>query len=159
MSGDELDRILDSALESYARGEPRPGLEGRVLARVAEARREPRFGWWGIAAVAAVCGGLVLAILLRNQPLPPPPGIVRLNPPAPTVRTATVTPAGRHRVRSLTLPKREQFPTPAPLTAQERAMLRFAEQFPKQALDVSAREEKPIAIPEIEIKPLDDGSD
>lgn len=59
------------------------------------------------------------------------------------------------------LPKREQFPTPTPLTAEERALLAFVEQSPRQAekvlADTRRRSEEPIRIEEIHIEPLPDG--
>ncbi len=39
-----LDRLLDGGLERMKSGEPRAGLEARILARVAAAR--PRFDWY-----------------------------------------------------------------------------------------------------------------
>jgi hypothetical protein len=56
------------------------------------------------------------------------------------------------------LPKPEQFPTPAPLTPEERVLMEFATRFPDQAKAAFTVSDKPISIPEIEIKPLDDGS-
>ncbi len=46
----EVDRCIDDLLNQYAKAEPRAGLETRVLARVAEARREPArsLRWWGV---------------------------------------------------------------------------------------------------------------
>lgn len=56
---DELDNLIDRALASYAPGEARPGLEGRVLAAVAAEGRSRvragigagRTGWTGFAGV------------------------------------------------------------------------------------------------------------
>lgn len=155
---DELDRILDDALGSYGDREPRPGLERRVLARVAAARPGRRLGWWWVAAGATACACIATGLLFRDQPVPPP-DLVRLEQPVPVFRVVAITPVVLRRAVRPALPKQEMFPAPAPLTAEERAMLQLAERFPKQALELTARQEKPIAIPEIEIKPLEDGSE
>jgi hypothetical protein len=56
---------------------------------------------------------------------------------------------------------REQFPTPTPLTDEERALLAFVAQSPKQAeevlADAKSRSSKPIEIKEIQLEPLPDG--
>jgi hypothetical protein len=59
----EIDRWLDDALSQYSKVDPRDGLEGRVLARLAEARREPtrKLHWWGALAFTTAA---ILAIAL-----------------------------------------------------------------------------------------------
>jgi len=64
----EIDRWLDDALAQYGKVEPRPGLEGRVLARLAEARREPtrKLRWWSALAFSAAAI-LVLGVVWRQR--------------------------------------------------------------------------------------------
>jgi type VI protein secretion system component VasF len=51
----EIDRWLDDALSQYSKAEPRAGLEGRVLARLAEGRQESsrKLPWWRVLAFTA----------------------------------------------------------------------------------------------------------
>jgi hypothetical protein len=56
------------------------------------------------------------------------------------------------------LPKREVFPTPSPLSSEERALLAYAKHPPKQLppeLTELGGPIKPIQIASIQIKPLD----
>jgi RNA binding exosome subunit len=59
------------------------------------------------------------------------------------------------------LPKLEVFPTLRPLTAEEQALVAFAEQAtPEQKKQVMEAEQHlgdPIAIAELKIRPLDEG--
>jgi hypothetical protein len=63
----------------------------------------------------------------------------------------------------LRLPKREQFPTPTPITAEERALLAFVAHSPKQAEvlweDAKSRTTEPLEIKEIHIEPLQNGGE
>src|SRR6266568_4065939 len=95
MGSDELDKILDSALSSYADEEPRPGLEGRVLNRIRASRDGHRFAWlrWPIAIPAFACF-LVLALTLWTKrdstpkPSKPTPTIAKAAPVSPTLSGA-----------------------------------------------------------------------
>lgn len=60
-----VDELLDASLRRYVQDEPRPGLEGRILAGVrskqqAERRRESLFWIVGMATAAAVVAMLVM---------------------------------------------------------------------------------------------------
>jgi hypothetical protein len=170
MGNDELDKILDSALASYSQEEPRPGLDGRVLNHIRAAGEVRRFAWlrWAMAIPALVCL-LVLALTFWSKrdliPRPPKPiptvakGLPVL-PVAPQITQLAITRPTPKRLPKR-LPKREQFPTPTPLTAEERALLAFVAHSPKQAEQALAamksRSVEPIQIAEIHIKPLQDG--
>jgi hypothetical protein len=47
------------------------------------------------------------------------------------------------------------FPTPVPLTGEERALLAFAVHAPDELIDLHRRMEEPIQIEEIKIAPLE----
>jgi len=67
-----VDELLDSALAQYAQAEPRPGLEGRLLARLRSEPDPAAFGWrWlPMAAAAAVVFAAVLYFAgSRESPL------------------------------------------------------------------------------------------
>ena len=57
------------------------------------------------------------------------------------------------------LPKLDVFPTPQPLTAEERALVAFAANAPKPELkavvDAQPQADAPLSIAAIEIQPLD----
>lgn len=95
----EMDRLLDQALASYAACEPRPGLTGRVLARVeseAKTRRPRWWGAWAFVAVSAVACVVVwpravepLQVLVRAPDVPMDAMVVRREAaPMPVVRVA-----------------------------------------------------------------------
>lgn len=138
MSGDELDRLIDRALDAYVAQAPPPGLEGRILLR---ARRDqaPRPGWWWAAGCAIAACALLsfLAVRTLNRPL----------------ETLAIHPVWRIEAPPPTspLPSPRRPPSRGPrLTPAQRALLKFVQQYPDQALEAFA---KP-AIDEISIPPL-----
>jgi len=140
-----LDSILDSALREYSNHEPRVGLEGRILRRVQSAPNARRLWPKLLPALAAIA--LAIAILHRDPPKTQPllPEISR------TVETPPPVFFQQPVVKRRKLPKRKPFAEPEPLTAEERALLRFVQSHPEQAreaLSLSAR------IEEITIEPL-----
>jgi hypothetical protein len=166
----DLDNVLDEALASYSHAEPDPSLRARIITR-AETHRPRRILW--PAAVALAAAALFVLFLLHptattpkhEPPVPriasaPPPAIA---PPAPT-RVATHPHAATAKRRNLTATRavahRDVFPTPAPLTAQESALLQFATQHPEQARQVLAAssaglvESAPLKIEPIRIAAL-----
>lgn len=68
---DELDRLLNATLASYAKVNPRPGLDQRILANLRSGQPVAHAWWhWGLAAaVAAIL--VVLALSLRSGWLHP----------------------------------------------------------------------------------------
>ncbi|HLY43527.1 MAG TPA: hypothetical protein VKR52_20105 [Terracidiphilus sp.] len=156
---DELDRLIDSALASYAGAED--GLEERVLAHVAEVapQRAARRLMWAVAFTLPLAACMLLLILMprwRGESAPNKGGgsgstiarnVQRVSPPPSEKRF----PALRQHVRSgsmnriasapwssdrrsathPSLPKLDVFPTPQPLSAEEQALLSFATQAPE----------------------------
>lgn len=124
---------VDSALmrlrESSPPPEPDAGWEARLLQQLQKETQPARHTWWRpwITAVglAATCG-ILLWLALPAIPGPPqqrawaPPAVYLPGPPAPEMARArrTVAPR-RHPVYS------SVFPTPTPLTEQERLLLRY----------------------------------
>ena len=130
-----VDELLAASLRHYAGGEPPSGLEGRVLAgvraRQEAARRRTAWAWAvGIAAAAAVVTLLVIA-WPRHQPAPMPltakapaslsaPAVTKITAPVqPTVARLSHRPAQPMRVDT----RPQQFPTPRPLSEQEKLLL------------------------------------
>lgn len=162
---DEIDDILSRGLSSYSDAEPLAGLEQRVLNRIASAPRDrsKSFLWWS-AAVTAVLGlSIFVAIGLRVEQRGGET-VARLHPPAAPHQnflSERMAPkpkaklAERRIQRPRSLQKQEQFPTPTPLTGEERALLAFAERHGTEAqkafADLRERNSQPIVIPPIEI--------
>lgn len=159
------DELLRASLRQYASAEPRPGLEGRVLAgvraRQQAARRRQAWAWAvGMAGVAAI---VTLLVIHWPRPQPPPspvaakapadlsaPAVAKVAPPMqPTLPHRPPRPAPPSRVDT----RPQQFPTPRPLSEQERLLLVYA-----QSLQGSSTASLPVADEnpghDLEIPPL-----
>ncbi len=161
-SKDELDRVMDGALAGYSLAEPPAGFETRIVSRVLMASRQRRRVGWALAAAAAAAI-LVVGIAVR-MPRHPVSKIVaaHMETPRPIEETRPAPPRPRmkwHKPRARFLPKLDQFPTPEPLTAEERALLALVERDANQARQVLAglqkRGDTLIEIQPIQIAPLD----
>lgn len=158
----------------------------RELAEHLRARRRWRVWAWAIPASTATL--IAVAALNWFVGIAPPPRITR--PTAPAVvsipgendgaccnvqraHTAPSTSLARDRIRRASahedraleatarpLPKQEVFPTPAPLSPEERALLAFATQAPpdvkKQVIEAQKHLGDPIEIATLKIRPLDE---
>ena len=185
-----VDELLDSALAHHRDAEPRAGLEGRILAHVRTAsqessRKKARKLWLAAAATAAVV--VLVAIHVANRshsPVPqtsqtanavtaaPPKEALKANvEPTPAARPAAKVIEPKPSARRETKPSRRiethhwpsQFPTPAPLSPEEKALVQYVRNTPPQVLaepilkpdfTVQRVEVKPLEIPPLEIKPL-----
>jgi hypothetical protein len=160
---DDLDRVLDAALAKYASVEPRPGLEQRVMANLSTAERDTQtlVRWvWGVAAALAivlVVAGIAWRSGRTSRPdiARHPPGIVSKHAPQESLaKTSEAMPAVRNRrVRRVirrernapqtmktlitSAPKSEQFPSPQPLSEQEKLLASYVERFPEHAVLVA----------------------
>jgi hypothetical protein len=152
-----MDEMLDSLLANYSSAEPRPGLETRILAnlREAEDKKAPQ-GWWNFkwlwaGVVAAVI--IVAAVLVngRHHVEPSTHVIVKTNQPAPQPVIQSHAPIApqetgkfhRRKPTALTLPQNATlalkdrpavFPTPTPLSEQERMMFTYLENTPQEII-------------------------
>lgn len=157
---DRLDRWLDGALRQNSIPEPRPGLEGRVLARIAAESKRHRTGksWAWIFATAS--GGALLVMIglgVGHHPAKTP------DPAAPLRSGNSVIAAVAHRSAPVSLrpvvgsrshrrrapaivstrkePKLEHFPSPRPPSQQELVLASYARRFPSEAALI-AREQR-----------------
>jgi hypothetical protein len=184
-----VDELLEASLKQYRGEEPRSGLEMRILAAVRTQERAARLRWLGWAV--AVCAGILVAIALTlhfarapHRQLTPS---AELSPKESGARRAPLqaakppAPAMASQQRALSGPPRpvagvrrvatrrsrpEQFPSPLPLTEQEKLLLAFLEKATEPDLvagtnetdvaPVSDLEISRIKIAALEIKPLDD---
>ncbi len=165
---DELDRLIDGALAGYSDAEALAGLEERVLNRVraARARRRRWFAWAAVAAVAAsvVVVGIVVRVE-RRLSVPKPAEVVKVAPAPASSAVMRPVERVRHVARRRqpgVLPKLEQFPTPTPLTAEERALLALARQDPEELgkfAEMERQSDAPIEVQPIRIAPLREDGD
>ena len=92
---DAMDRLIDGGLASYSNGEPRPGLEQRILSRVRTEDVRPRFPLlrWAlpIAALASLLAGI--ALWPHRAPAPGPPAAVQTAASELPAAVAPVEPA------------------------------------------------------------------
>jgi hypothetical protein len=155
---DDLDREIDAALAKFAFVEPRVGLEQRILANLrAEREHATEHSWWYWPALGAT-GALVITLSLvwrSERPMPDtaqrPTTTVRSEKKAGTrivannagsqahsaVPTSLNRPT-RHGVRRpqgiVALgPRLAQFPSSRPLSEEEKLLVCFVQEFPKEA--------------------------
>jgi len=168
---DALDRELDAALAKYAAVEPRAFLEERVLANLrAQPRQASAWGWWRWAAGGALAAvvAVVIVLALRTGKLVQQQ---IANHPAPAVESAKQQRSASQETRTIEQskvvvrtaerelrktgqrvdrgmvaggqPKLDQFPSPEPLSEQEKMLARYVQDFPEQAtLIAQARAEE-----------------
>ncbi len=186
-----VNELLDSALAQQRAAKPRPGLEGRILQRVhatASERSHGRKTWrlWAAAAATAVVAVLI-AIRVANRPHNPAPQISQagnavsavsptetlkaISKPSPATRPATKVVEPKRTARNEGKSSRRvethhwpsQFPTPAPLSPEEKVLVRYVQETPPEVLAASLfpqllesqpTEIKPVKISPIEIQPL-----
>jgi hypothetical protein len=169
----ELDRLIDTALSTYA--EPRAGIEARVLAHLSAQPARSRWLPWAIALPIAACLVLLLMIYPRHnrtepvrqaqhnaapQTQPAPPNSIAqaaqlpAHPPQPRVivaRAARTAPAQAP-------PKLDVFPTPHPLSSQEQALIRYVANIsePDRRAMATTQDQPitPLVIATIQIQPL-----
>ena len=147
--GDEVDRLLDAALKQYAAVQPREGLEGRILARMrSETAESASHAWWRWLTAAAAVAALALIITMALRPHARPQPMVAQHrsvalPAAKLAassqqRKAVQRPTRRvHAVADIqvpkALPKLDQFPSPQPLSEEEKLLASYVAVYPKQA--------------------------
>ena len=173
---DELDTILDQAIQSYSAAEPSPDLAGRILYQSKLHTAAPRRGWKLALAVALpLAAAVALAFVLLGQwTLSKPPATIASAPSTPSVAqpaktlVATAEPVQTHRkVRKAASHSTESGkswarPLPPPYSKEELALLNFVQQHPKEAAEIAEAqkqdtaplESQPITISQLEIKPL-----
>lgn len=174
----DIDQWLERALSQYGKVEPRAGLESRVLANLQAERNRivSRRRWWWAAGAIVAAAAIVAAVWLgeagrtKNPPTragssTAAPGEtarapVPQSPQQPIRHQAKATPGSRPRaraVRDLEVvqgPKRGQFPSPSPLSDQEKMLARYVQEFPHRAVllaraqtELRKRDELEMAAP------------
>jgi len=164
MTNDEeraVDRIIGEALARYVDVEPLAGIEARVLQRVhAESGR--RFGLWRWAVAAGIAAAVIAILISRPSKTPR----IERRAPVETARSVAPVPRVAPRIEVQRLRPRHRawrpFPTPAPISLQERALLALASApqpvrdalIEKPEVVVEPIQTKQISIAPLEIEPL-----
>jgi hypothetical protein len=181
----QLDELLDTMLSAYSAVQPRPGLEDRIRAGMREAAERPALPWWSwkwLWAGAAVAAALLLLMVWpgHHRPASAPANTVVHVPataqPVPQAQAgAAVAPveAAKHRPKlrvpprlqdaSLPLDRRPAvFPTPTPLSEQERLLLSYYARTPRKELIAQsqpdqkpeiAADESGLTVPDLVLVP------
>ncbi len=153
----QMHEMLGSLLAQYSLVEPRPGLEQRILANLSDTtRNEAVLPWWNFKwlwAGAAVAAAIVVAVLIagRGHPAAPIPTVVQTQQPAPPQTgmqrslpaTAGTIPANHRKMPVQRRPRNAElassqwpaiFPTPTPLSEQERLMFAYLANTPQEVV-------------------------
>ncbi|HSS96369.1 MAG TPA: hypothetical protein VLK33_05040 [Terriglobales bacterium] len=154
----KLDEWLDQALADYGHAEHRLGLESRILANLAEekARATRRTLWpWAFASIAVTLTVVVAFWSWLSTQKPRTPTKLANNKTVlpqkestvsteSIVRVSTPEPVKRGKPRQLAkapesekAPRLSQFPSVRELSTQEQLLVRYAREFPEQALAVA----------------------
>ncbi len=172
----QLDTILDRALNEYRDAEPLAGLEDRVMQRIQEQKaiRQTRGLRWAIAfGCAATLAFAIWLGLERRAPQTTAPSAIATTasvPPAPVqapsvavadtgANTSNRPKSARQPVSAIAQPALSAhvmpavFPSPTPLTAEERAFMLALQRDPP-AMPATSNADTAITIAKIEIKPL-----
>jgi hypothetical protein len=158
-----LDNMLDSLLATYSDAEPRPSLETRVMAQLrAEAGRKKSWKWslsriWAGAAAVAIVVMVLIARLEQPIELPHPPvwraDFSLLNQHSrpvvqiPGVMVRTRLPKTHQPGEKLAVvadQRFEVFPTPAPLSDQEKLLLKYLSATPRQEIVAQSHSDKAL---------------
>ncbi len=154
----KLDRWLDKALTDYGHEEPRAGLETRILANLAaeKAKTTRQTLWpWAFASVAVTLTVIVAFWSWENTQKPRTPTNLANNNTVLQQKESLVSTEAEVQISALAAVKRgkrrqftkvpepekaprlSQFPSVRELSTQEQLLVRYAREFPKQALEVA----------------------
>lgn len=173
----ELDRMIESALTSYSDAEPAIGMETRICARALTGRppRRTRFWLWMVPVPVFACAiVLVWAALLKphTRSMPRLQGRIASSgaeelshskTPEPRFAQDSHSTTLKHRpsriqpAPSEQLPKQDTFPSPAPLTAEERQLVALTRSWGSATTAVSGDTSidiAPLEIAALHIKPV-----
>jgi hypothetical protein len=159
----ELDELLDSLLAAYSDAQPRLGFRTRLLANLqAGTRFEVKVGggkrkWLCIGAAAATLAAILAIYFNRPPDLPGPPRVEV--PSMPTLRPHQVVVPFAKRLPTRIAPRETSvlavteirqpvFPTPMPLSGQERLLLRYLAGTPREEVLIQSRSDEPPEGPQ-----------
>jgi len=150
------DLALDAVLAKYTAAEPRVGLEERILANLrAERDRIPNRVWWRWAIAGVLAAIMIVGVTLTWRSAKPSQPTAANRPQSSlhesqkpgtevTVQDNTAQPHEHTPIRRATVrpprtavgeksPKLDQFPSPQPLSEQEKILASYVNQYPEHA--------------------------
>lgn len=166
----QMDEILDALLSNYSAVQPRPGLETRILANIRDVENSAKssqswgFKWiWGLAAACTVIIALAVLIGLNRKIATPtitsvaPPALVQTTQQRHLQTKMTVASAVNHSpkkhaqptIQSASLPINQRpdvFPTPEPLSEEEKLLVRYVTRTPREELMAQSRPFEPFRL-------------
>lgn len=167
----QIDQMLDSLLASYSSVEPRPGLETRILANLRDsARRKESHEWWQlkwiwVGAATATVAIIIDAVLINGgrHVAPPTNVMIKTSQPAPQPEIQSNVPIAHEKAAMIhhhhpPLPKQKQnvalalkerpaiFPTPSPLSEQERLLLSYYSRTPREEMIAQSHPDAPPVV-------------
>lgn len=179
-----LDEYLNDALAQYGKGEPRPGIENRILStlRAEEARAVPphRWKWMALAACSAVAILVFIAIGFNERRTQQPVIVIQQSVPtnavphvahegaqhldkepqlSSPVRLATRSRKHEAQRSGSAVRKQAQFPSPKPLTEQQKLLLAYLRNTPEDELLTVVKKENDysdLRIVDLRVQPLSD---
>ena len=141
MGNSKIDEILNRALSGYVDAEPLAGLDQRIVRRVQtfQPRRKPIY--FGLAAFSSLLALLAVSLLevgnrstthqhtpnalpVSNQ-VAQVAGQTQINLKPRSMARPRLRGVARAKPLHRLVPKQEQFPSPSPITAEERALVAF----------------------------------
>ena len=171
-----VNELLEASLKQYRGEEPRSGLEMRILAGVRTQEGAARLRWlgWAVAVCAGILAVIALTLHFARAPVRQPTPSASLPQPATTQPALPMVsrqqlllsprrPADGVRRVATRRSRPEQFPTPLPLTQQEKLLLAYFNKAAPAGSVPGAYGNTPdgleiprIKIAALEIEPLDD---
>jgi len=160
----QLDQFLDQMLAEYGKAEPRVGLENRVLAKLEREGIAGRRRWWWLLGTVSATALVAAVVWMGSRPrdhqanfqaggnsvrITPAPATSAREGLASGISVAQAIPSAKSRqaMRAIrphageqgarATPKLDQFPTPAPLSEQERILARYVSEYREQAVLVA----------------------
>jgi hypothetical protein len=151
---DKTDALLDAALATYSAGEPRLGFEQRVVHRIrSDSRRRALVRSLCLAPAPLAVTVWIVAGLFR------PVELRFAVPPAPAAAALQSAAAARMVPRTVERPRparRPVFPSPSPLTEEERALAALVAARP-DLIPAMGAETAPLLVEPLQITPLEGG--
>ena len=160
-----LDELLDRSLSNHVKAEPLMGLEQRILAKLAHEQAEPvpsfslSWRWAGVMATVVLVGVMAWVVnrdgRQSTQPQTTPQTQQAISPaPYRPLQAASAPVANKVPIKQKLLTKEtasvdswsEVFPTPSPLTEQERLLLQYLQKTPNKEIVANAKPDE-LALP------------
>ena len=181
---ENLHRWLESALEEYGNAEPRSGLEGRVLANLQSERERitARQRWFWALTLTATVAVIILAVWMESDTALRTSIPTSMSAPSEQKRTEskqrlvqTAKPGMFQQSRKITsqhvkqnrsvhsfeaavAPKLDRFPSSQPRSEQERLLLAYLNQTPKEEVMlaiVKTNSNQDLHVKDLEIQSLE----